>query len=471
MNGQVPCRDFYCPSAPLTYFLQALVLPAGIMGMKLYLALQATITLIVTAWFLHVVLKVKPIHMAMILPVSVAWLPGFQHMIPWYDVDAGFFCFLTLCALGASYFYSKYHYLILAGTMAGLSLLSKQNIGGACFIASICFIAVQDFDLKGRIKQGMAFILGFAVPLGLLAGYFAYNGALHDAWVWLVQRAAERYGEGKLISTMFTSLYLIVFGNQNNFSKFLLIFYGWAIYATWQDRKDVAGWRVRFGAAIFCLVALLLSIVHMRGNCFPTHQMYLGVVLGLLFTSTSLRHTFLILVPCMVLMLLFGATYNWRRPYTQGSIAFTPDNARLKGMYFRKEDCDAVNELLDFEKTIPAGEKVMVMPDPLFFYYATGRMSPVPMTHFGVSGWELNDIEKELIPARLKQNDVKWVIVGRESYYNSGFLNFDLKGKWKSNPTAMMSRGDYTNFRTYVDENYHEVCNLKYFWVLRRNLL
>ena len=140
-------------------------------------------------------------------------------------------------------------------------------------------------------------------------------------------------------------------------------------------------------------------------------------------------------------------------------------------MYFRKEDHDLVKGLMDLEKTIPRDEKVFIMPDPLFFYYAADRVSPVPMTHFYVSGYELNEAEQKLIPGMLDKEGVRWALIGQERVFETGFLLFGMEEDWKAavkSGRAMTSRSDYSGLRAWLDANFTEVPGPKGFWVLKR---
>ncbi|OGR84515.1 MAG: hypothetical protein A2901_02795 [Elusimicrobia bacterium RIFCSPLOWO2_01_FULL_54_10] len=176
-------------------------------------------------------------------------------------------------------------------------------------------------------------------------------------------------------------------------------------------------------------------------------------------------------MPALGLMLFWGASMRWRQPYKAGDIRWTVPDSRIDGVYFREQDYGYVRGLLDFEKSIPKTERIILMPDPLFFYFATGRISPVPITHFLVSGWELNAEEQESVPKLLEREDVVWVIVGKEEYFDTGFLRFGVQGDWKTaikNNRAMMSRSDYSQVRDYIDSRYTEVPGPEGFWVLKR---
>lgn len=485
--GQVPGKDFYCPTTPVTYFIQALIFKIfspEVLWMKIYLAFEMALLTFCTGLFTWKVMNLKFKYIALaVLPLMVVWLPGIHLMIPWYDIDALSFSFVTLCLLGLSFsnFGNRESlFLFLAGVASGLSFLSKQNIGGGCVIAGIIYILFQPFSLKAKIKHTVLFSLGILTPVCLIVLYFIYNHALKDAIHWMFVRAGQRYGEGNLINAMWKSNLEALTGPRNNFLKFLLPFYLWGVFVTWEGRKNRMNLgNIFFGTALYCLVAMWIGILQEGGVRYSTQQIYLGILCGILassilqFKDTQLFKKLLkaILISSFLLMLVWGASMRWRQPYDANEIRWTVDHPKIKGIYFRQSDCEIVKGLIEFEKTIPKNERIFIMPDPLFFYFATDRVSPVPITHFLVSGWELNDREQKLIPELLEKENVKWVIVGQEQYFDTGFLRFGSDDNWKTaikKNTPMMSRANYASIRDFIDRHYKEVTGPKGFWVLKR---
>ncbi len=487
-NGLLPGKDFYCPSTPLTYMIQALVFKIfspKVFWMKMYLAAQMASLVIVTGLFLWKILKVDAWALAAGLALAVVWQPGSQLMIPWYDVDGLYFAFITVAglAMAAERKNSSGFWIwsALAGISSSLSFLSKQNIGGAAVIGSAAFILCQPFGVKGRIKFIAGYSLGFIIPAAMMAGYFQAHHGLHEALDWFFVRATQRHGDGHLFQAMFGSLITILTGKLNHFLKFLLIYYAWAVISAWNEyRRDPAS-SIRLGTAVFCVLAMGITLLHFFGLYYPIHQSYSALIGGLLLTAPAYRGkswlenlkkpSFLFLNASLALIIFWGGSMRWRQQYKPSLMKYTVDNPRLKGMYFRREDYEVVQGLLDFEKKIPKDEKIMLMPDPLFFYFAADRLSPVPMTHFLVSGWELNSKEQKLIPELLVRENVKWIFVGKEDGFDTGFLRFYLEGTWEEavkNNTAMMSRSDYSAERAFIDQNYAPVSGTVGFWVLRR---
>lgn len=487
VNGQVPGKDFYCPTTPFTYLAQAFLfkmLSPSVLWSKIYLALQMSAMLLLGGIFYKKVLNCGFISFAIALPMTAVWLPGVTIMIPWYDVDATFFSFITLLALGAAHsdFSRRGAFMAVAGVCAGLSFMSKQNVGGACWVAAGVYILAMPTGLKGKVKDCLLFGLGVALIVAAFAAYFIRHHAFHEAWDWMFHRAMQRHGEGNLLQSMLESTWNALTGPRNHFIKFLLPFYLWGIWASWKKRERLSNDRLFFCAALYCLAAMWLGMSQEGGVRYSNQQAYLGPLSIILIQSVlgdfqwRLQDFYkngyiFILAPALGLMLFWGASMRWRQPYKAGDISWTVRDSRIEGAYFRKQDYDYVKGLIDFEKTIPKNERVFLMPDPLFFYFATDRISPVPMTHFLVSGWELNEEEQRLLPDILERADVRWVIVGKEEYFDTGFLRLGLREDWKTalrNNHAMMSRSDYTLARDFIDSRYEEVPGPDGFWVLKR---
>ena len=487
--GQVPCRDFYCPSTPLTYWIQALlfkIFSPGMFPMKVFLAVEMAVLVGLAGWLAWKVLGAGGKLLWVLLPVFMVWLPGVHLMIPWYDCDSLFFGFGALCLLAAGARTEGGRggavWIFLAGAASGLSFLSKQNVGGASVIAAFAFLAAIRSGTGARAAKFLAYSLGFALALAAAGGYFAAHGALKEAVYWIFQRATQRYGEGSLAGSMWESFVRILTGPENRFLKFILIFYVWALVLTARERlSGKAEGGLRLGVTLYATLAMGITILHFHGLYYPIHQVYLGVIFAVLFTSDPFRGVipselvrkpaFLFLGAAALLSIFWGGSMRWRQAYSQAGIHWTLDHPRLKGMYFRKEDHDLVKGLMDLEKTIPRDEKVFIMPDPLFFYYAADRVSPVPMTHFYVSGYELNEAEQKLIPGMLDKEGVRWALIGQERVFETGFLLFGMEEDWKAavkSGRAMTSRSDYSGLRAWLDANFTEVPGPKGFWVLKR---
>lgn len=487
--GQIPGRDFYCPTTPLTYLIQSFVFKLfspKVFWMKIYLSMQMALLSFIVYYYARKILRIDFKFIALIaVPLTIPWSPGIQLNNPWYDVDGVFFSILTLCCLGIGLSkdgWKQLLFIAVAGACSGLSFLSKQNIGGGCIIAAVLFILLQPNKFIFNLKLFIFYCLGFSLPLCLMFLYFIYHHALHDAWQWMFVRAGSRYGSNTLISTMWNFNLEALTGPRNNFLKFLVPFYLGAIFLTVKGRKEISNQgNIFFGTALYCLIAMWIGILQEGGKRYSTQQAYLGLVMSILvyktfytdfkFLEKIKKAIALVLFLFTLLMFFWGATIQWRRPHDQNEIRWTVDQPRIKGIYFRRSDYEIVKGLLEFEKTIPKNERVFIMPDPLFFYFAADRLSPVPLTHFQVSGWELNEQEQKLVPEFLMKENVKWVIVGQEQYFDTGFLRFGIEGDWKTavkKNVAMMSRSDYTELRNFIDGHYLEVPGPKGFWVLKR---
>ena len=296
-------------------------------------------------------------------------------------------------------------------------------------------------------------------------------------------RASQRFGQEQFILETLRASWVAVFGGQNNFVKFVLPLYLVPVAAAFPRRNDRAdGGGLRFGAALYSLIVMWVGVVQFRGMRYPGHQIYLGLSCGILAAASgafeNLRSAFPLKRAAAALCALwFSVTAGWgistryRQVYDVSAIRWTVDDPRLKGIYLRQSDCEILDGLLKYERGIPKSEAIFLMPDPIFFFLATDRLSPVPITNFLISGWELNQEEADRVPEWLERHDVRWVFIGKEEYFDSGFLRFGLEESWDQavrSGKAMMSRGDYRKALDYILKNFSEVPGPKGFWVLRR---
>ncbi|OGR88226.1 MAG: hypothetical protein A3A86_04350 [Elusimicrobia bacterium RIFCSPLOWO2_01_FULL_60_11] len=292
-------------------------------------------------------------------------------------------------------------------------------------------------------------------------------------------RSTDRLGGQSTVALTLESLRRIAVGGTNHFVKLLLVVYACALWSAFKDRDEAPpSGRLRLSALAYAAVILGFSMLQDGGFRYPDFQVYLPLFMAVLLLGVrSLRDQTPIKKPLLAALLslcaamtVWSGVIRWRQaPITQ--LCFTPDNPRLKGMYLRDEDHGFVQGLLEFEKSIPKTEGIFVFPDPLFFYFATERMSPVPAVPFLKFSWDLRPEERALIPRWLEDKKVEWAVIGQETSYDSGYLRFGREETWKEavkKGLVMGTRGDYPDLERYLDRNFKEVTGPKGFWTLKR---
>ncbi len=188
LRGQVPYRDFFSELGPASFYLHALIFrigPLHLFSMRL------------TAWLLGGVLTgllyllARRILTAGWAVMAVAAFPLVCYPLA-YRVShhwwANLFLLLTVLALaGAARPGLELRRCLLAGALAGFTLLAMQSKGFWVILAGAAFLLLEPRFAaapyqRGPLSRALAYLAGAATMLGLMAGYFALQGAL-GAWV------------------------------------------------------------------------------------------------------------------------------------------------------------------------------------------------------------------------------------------------------------------------------------------------
>lgn len=483
--GEVPYRDFPLPTTPLTYYLQAAVwkiFNPSIFWMKIYIAAANTLLVLLAVRFAQKIVNLDFRLLALVVvPIAVAWSPGIILMRPWYDFDANFFGFIALFLLASGTFADRKSFFLLAGASAALSVYSKQNIGAGTTLAGFAFIAVQPGPLKDKFKNAVWYGAGLCVPSALLAAYYLKEGALGTAIEWIFVRAAGKTGDSFL-----GQLFGLVLRPDNNFVKYDFVLYTVGILLALRTRKeDPRKGGLHLGIALYGFICLWLSCLAERGNDYPQQQIYLSALFAVFaarladknpgWTLPSLlrRPAFLLLGAFAALTVYWPVHINWKVPFKLNVMKWTPKDESLRGMYLIQSDYRFVQDLMDFEKTVPKTDGIFVYPDPMFFHFATGRRSPTPHTTFqNFYVWEDPPEIKALTEKYFTEANVVWAVIGQEQMFDAGFLKYGLNETWESavrKDLAMTTRGSHREIRDYLYKHYEEVPGGPAgYWLLKR---
>lgn len=181
LEGQLPLRDFYSYAPARYYYL------AGwfrLFGANLLTERFAFMVVrILTPAFLFVIAR-------RFLPSSVAIIPTLMIALvagPWEKTVDTFIPIFNLWWILESLYKPQPHRLVLAGIVAGLSLMWKQDAGSLTILAgSICVIVLNNVGFaklsersvwKEKLSRWLTYLAG--ISLGILP--FAFYYALHNA--------------------------------------------------------------------------------------------------------------------------------------------------------------------------------------------------------------------------------------------------------------------------------------------------
>jgi len=489
-KGQIMYKDFYFPTTPLTFMIQAAlfkIFNPDVFWMKIYLAVMNTILYFIAILLCTKVLKLSSnILLWIVVPITIAWSPGIMLMRPWYDFDANFFAFTALFFLALGSIREKNYIFLIAGFCAGLSACSKQNIGAGSILSAFLFILLQPSIKREKLMRSFFFGLGLLIIASIFCAYFIYHDALREAINCTIVRASQRASN----YNYFVQALRVIFRTDNNFIKLTFFLYITAIILCWKERKiNIKEGSVRLGIVLYSFITMWFGCLAEQGNDYPHQQIYLGVLLGIWCSSPWVRGEmpfslyalikapkFLFTIFLASLTFFWPIYKHWRITFKFNEMKWSLNHGRIKGLNFIHSDYQYVESLLEFEKTIPKNETIFLFPDPVFFYFATGRLSPIRQIGFVISNWENPLDEVKHIEDSLNKKDVKWVIIARETSFDFGHLRFgDVSEDWKTavnKGIVMSSRGDYSFLRNFIDKNYVEVPNSPLgYWVLKKKTL
>ena len=174
LNGELPYKDFFLHTPPLTYYAVAAVFK--IFGQQLIAGriLTVIIGLLIALLLYLISRRIMSLAYALIPPlIFMSWGTG-QVNIP------SFAWFGLLFALGSVYAFIAFMdhedswSMMIAGIFSGLSFLSKQNLGLCTLAVFMIFLIIN----RARLKNLLLLTIFFIIPI-LAASYLFYiKGAL-----------------------------------------------------------------------------------------------------------------------------------------------------------------------------------------------------------------------------------------------------------------------------------------------------
>ncbi len=182
---ELPGRDYWIQETPGSHYIQSVIFK--IFGTSVKVGkLSMVILIVIICWLLFAVsTKLTPFPYNLIPPVIYCFWGISQVNMAWYAHYALFFC-LCCAYLFTNYITTKkLKWIFFSGLAAGLCVLMKQNLGGACFLGITAFLLLEN-TIELRIKKEnmffrKIFILTTAtvIPFLVMCAVYYKNHALN----------------------------------------------------------------------------------------------------------------------------------------------------------------------------------------------------------------------------------------------------------------------------------------------------
>lgn len=175
LDGQVPYRDFHHTYAPGRFYLIAGLF--RLFGEDLLVVRALWVVIRVAIVLLAYVLGRRFLSTSGALAFAAIWIavPG-----PWHKSFFHFFLMLDMLVITAAAMHPTRKSVAVAGAVAGLSLLFRQDLG---LFALAIWIVMTALTFRTRVtpRDLVRFFFWFVLPVLPVAIYFASQGALSDA--------------------------------------------------------------------------------------------------------------------------------------------------------------------------------------------------------------------------------------------------------------------------------------------------
>ena len=169
-HGQMPYRDFFISTGPMVYYIQGLfewIFGPNTLSMKMHAAVLNSI--VISIFFVYARNYIDNI-LAFGMTLLLHFFFYGRLVNPWYDQTALFFYFIAqIIVLNNIEEEIQWWKLSTVGILIGLSIFSKQDVGGLAFL----FVAGQLllFSIK-NIKYTFIYIFSFTCLIIVTVAYF-----------------------------------------------------------------------------------------------------------------------------------------------------------------------------------------------------------------------------------------------------------------------------------------------------------
>lgn len=431
--GQVPYRDFPFPYAPLTFFIQALLIRLSGHVYWHHVAYAAVACALGGALTFRIVRRMVPFAVALALTSPLALLGSYCIVpSPFYDSDA---CLLLLVLFAAMFVRDD---SFLLGAACALPLLVKQNIGLA-FAAP----AIVLFAMERRWRAAAGVLAGTGALVALVAAVFGLGNYVQ----WTIRFAAERrlpplaqqlaiYDDPTLWWWLAAAGAALFLRRARWLIALPWLWTEWRLFVTGDPLEP----EINFLRAWPLLIALAVIVALRTRTTFPlfvaaaihgaflsqstwgsTYGIWPLLVLLLAIVWRSLEAPLLPALLVAFVMLHHGWLYvSQSQRLTYAKVAEGPLRRStlpaLRGLAMHGPWLPDFEELVAWtDRYIARDDAILAMPGEDLFYFTTGRPPRFPVLMFDRT---INPYTPRQIAALASIRDVRWVIVKKRLQLN-----------------------------------------------------
>lgn len=238
--GQVPYRDFVMPQGPVTFLIQAAVQHLSGGGVRPHIVAVAAISGLTAALTYDVVRRqLEPVDapaaplLALALTGPAIFLNGYAILpLPFYDPDCVFFVLLALAAVLWARRHGGAWRHALAGTLLVVPVFVKQNIGLASFAAIHVLLILSALRQPPERRAWAATAAGSLAALAVAFSALQLTAGLGAWYHWTVTYAASRRWPS-------AGLVLSLYGRPRTWAVIAGAIVGFAIVARSRGRAGV----------------------------------------------------------------------------------------------------------------------------------------------------------------------------------------------------------------------------------------
>ncbi len=421
LRGEHIYRDFDFVYTPLSVFLTSgifVLFGQSILTERL-LSLLLSILAIITISKLCERLKCRFREQLLVILIYLSWGPTHINFISPVILSL-VFGLATVLYLTEFIHSPKPAFLIWAGALAGMTLLTKQNFGTVLLLVfAVCLATHKSMR---SLKSVLSFFTGYVLPIFFISAYLIYTGSfwgfLHNMYFYMFQKIA---GSGALTTSLFyihgpkdipkTLLYCL---------PFLLSVVAFTIL--WSKKRMKDAYLVAF-PFIYYLVSIRpeTDFVHLAPALALT-----GIPLCILTGNKStsfLRMTGIIISAVLIILgvysALFMGYYRWETPIIRDSV-FMNNPRILIWTHPQQEEF-----LHNLNKVVNANSKhndyIFINDNAPLLYFVTNRMNATKYDF--IVPYFNSDKEQSPIVAQLQKHRAKVVLLVRSSEHDNTLIN------------------------------------------------
>ncbi len=423
--GEVPYRDFFIVTAPMTYAVLGLLMkvfgPFYLVS-RIYVAAQCALLVAVTYLFCERSLKLGKARSSALAVFQMIWAPQMMVGVIWYDNDATFLILLAgIFLLRAWSLPNGARWSFLGGMSCGLAFWFKQDSGAGAVAGGLAAVTLMAWENRSARRHWLTFAAGVAAVFSAAVLYFLAHGAIQDMIFWTVRRALQFKGVTGSERTLeqagsgggFLSMLLSPFTtNVDHSSKFVLLLYCLAPAGAWyrfrltRDRREAA----------LAAAALLWAISFYAGLCTHAGQGYtnkvatLAIILGILWRSWPQNAPALLrarwLAPAFGLFVaaigLRGLRYQ--KNFIPAGPTVPLESPRIAGLRV-PESLKPLDALIAYiERNVKPNEDFLIF-DQIIVYFAAQRKNPHPVTDPNATR---ADDEAVILESLKRRPNIRW---------------------------------------------------------------